>query len=293
MAVSRLFLIDKPAGASSFTALGTLKKRLGTRKVGHAGTLDPFATGLLTALSGKLTRAAFLLADLDKSYRATIRFGEETDTLDTEGEVVARDSIPSLEAIRDAASRFSGEILQIPPRFSAVKINGRRAYADARLGRNVEIPQRRVRIHRFDIESWDGRDLEVSIACSKGTYIRSIARDLGLAAGSRAYCRALRRTSVGPFDIAAARRPDDLGVDDGWTPERVFDSLGLPLVPISLPAVRRALDGVPPTRIPGFPDLPAGLSALIGPSGNVAALMENHEGRSGYRIVFDSGYPKT
>ncbi|MCK5250081.1 MAG: tRNA pseudouridine(55) synthase TruB, partial [Spirochaetaceae bacterium] len=167
--VSCLFLLDKPAGISSFAALGALKRSLGTGKVGHAGTLDPFATGLLLALSGKLTKAAYLLSDMDKEYEAVFRFGKETDTLDTEGEIIAESPVPEYSGILKAAESFSGTLKQTPPAFSAVKINGKRAYSQARKGLEVELPVRDVHINRFETISWESPDLKVRIQCSKGT----------------------------------------------------------------------------------------------------------------------------
>ncbi|MDF1569853.1 MAG: tRNA pseudouridine(55) synthase TruB, partial [Spirochaetaceae bacterium] len=159
--VSRLYLLDKPAGISSFAALGALKRALGTGKVGHAGTLDPFATGLLIAVSGKLTKTAGMLTGMDKEYQAVFRFGQETDTLDTEGSIIAEETLPEWNAILKASNRFQGQIIQVPPAFSAVKINGKRAYASAREGLDVSMPSREVTIHEMTLVSWNPPDLTV------------------------------------------------------------------------------------------------------------------------------------
>ena len=286
-AVSRLFLIDKPAGVSSFGALSGLKRAVNTKKVGHAGTLDPFATGLLIALSGKMTRAVSLVSDADKEYIATIRFGRETNTLDTEGETTAEAGIPSFEAIELAAMAFLGEISQVPPIFSAVKIEGKRAYRSARDGKDVQMPERTVFIREFEILSWKSPDLEVRIRCSKGTYIRSIARDLGLAAGSRAYCAALRRTAIGPFRVESARLPDACSPDDGLPPIAAFRALGIPVEAVDADTARELRAGVPLDRIKGIriPDGP--LVCWADEEGGAAALTRRDGGRSVYSIVFD------
>ena len=198
---SGLVLLDKEAGLSSFAALGALKAALRGEKVGHTGTLDPFATGLLVAVIGSCTRLAPGFTNLDKSYRAVIRFGAETSTLDPEGDIVATSGIPSEAAIRDALPAFSGDIMQAPPAISAVHIDGERAWKRARRGETVLPPARPVRIHDIAIESYDGADLTVTVRCSSGTYIRSLARDLAIACGARASLAALRRLSVGPFRV--------------------------------------------------------------------------------------------
>lgn len=204
-----LALLDKPAGITSFKVLAELKRALGSGQVGHTGTLDPFATGLLAALTGAATRLAPLFDGLDKTYLAVFTFGLSTDTLDPGGAVVQRAEAPSREELERAADRFRGWIEQRPPEYSAVHVAGKRAYQLAREGRRPELPPRRVCIHRLELLSYDPPELRVEIHCSKGTYVRSLARDLGLEAGSCAYVSRLQRTRVGEFRLEEARPPAD------------------------------------------------------------------------------------
>ncbi len=202
-------LVAKPEGLTSFQTLGPLKRSLGTRKLGHTGTLDKFASGLLVILVGTLTRLGPWFTALDKVYEATLRFGEETDSLDPEGEVVARADPPSLEALLLALPTFKGELMQVPPAFSAIHIDGERASDRARRGEILDMAARPVTIHELDLLNYDGRDAKIRVRCSSGTYIRSLARDIALSLGSRARLETLSRTRVGPFLLEAARAPED------------------------------------------------------------------------------------
>ena len=204
-----LILLDKPAGVTSFGALSSVKQGLNTQKVGHTGTLDRFAEGLLIVLTGRLTRLASHLLLLDKVYVATVLFGLETDTLDPEGSVCRRGDVPDLDRIAQALGGFKGEISQIPPDYSAVHVKGKRAYRLAREGAEVTIAPRRVFVHGIDILGYDPPELELRRRCSKGTYVRSIARDLGREAGTCAYLSALRRVAIGTFHLRDAVRPAD------------------------------------------------------------------------------------
>jgi tRNA pseudouridine55 synthase len=204
-----LVLLDKPAGLTSFAALGAVKRGLRTGRVGHAGTLDRFATGLLIALTGRLTRLVDLVGGLDKRYHAVLRLGVETDTLDPEGEIVAEGPLPDLASLQSAAAFFRGPVEQSPPAYSALHVNGRRAHALAREGRAPELPPRRVTIHCLEILRFEPPELELAVHCSKGTYVRSLARDLGRRAGSCAHLRSLRRVSIGPFSVEEALCPEE------------------------------------------------------------------------------------
>jgi tRNA pseudouridine55 synthase len=197
-------LLDKPAGMTSFTALGDLKRSLGTRRVGHAGTLDKFATGLLIVLVGRYTKLAGLFTGLDKCYRATFVLGTTTDTLDPEGTVTGEGPLPDLRRIEEAAVRLTGTIDQVPPAYSAVHVDGRRAYRIARSGGDLRLEPRRVTIHRFEIMDYRAPELEIEVECSKGTYVRALARDMGLLSGSCAYVKSLRRTRIGPYHVECA-----------------------------------------------------------------------------------------
>lgn len=208
-------LLDKEPGITSFAALSAVKRAAGTRKVGHTGTLDPFATGLLVALVGSATRTARFFNGLSKRYEATFAFGSETDTDDYTGTTTREEPMPTREAVLEALDRFRGEIEQLPPSYSAVHVQGRRAHELARAGHTPELTPRRVTVER--LEAGDAAvgehglaSLDVEISCSAGTYVRSIARDLGRAVASAAHVTALRRTAVGPFDAANAVTPGEL-----------------------------------------------------------------------------------
>lgn len=207
-----IILLAKQSGITSFSSLWQIKNALGTKKIGHTGTLDTFAEGLLVVLSGRLTRLCSYITDCDKEYEALVVFGSETDTLDPEGSVIAQAPLPTLASITDAISHFSGEIQQQPPVYSAVHVSGKRASDRIRNGEIIDLPSRPVTIYSIDIldVSLDGnideshalvKSVILRVSCSKGTYIRSLARDIALATGSRAYLGALRRLRIGPFSL--------------------------------------------------------------------------------------------
>jgi tRNA pseudouridine55 synthase len=195
-------LLDKAEGESSFSALGALKRHFNTRRVGHTGTLDPMATGLMISLVGPATRCARFFSSLDKTYVADVTFGSETDTDDRTGETVKTAPVPSMEDASAAVLGFLGDIIQVPPAYSAIHVDGRRAYQRARAGEAVEMPARSVSIRKIICEIIDAQTLRLTVTCSTGTYIRSLARDIGRASGGAAHLSALRRTSVGPFNVA-------------------------------------------------------------------------------------------
>ncbi len=205
--LSGLALLAKPAGITSFQALGPIKARLGSGKVGHAGTLDRFATGLLVVLAGAYSRLAPYFTALDKHYAARVRFGAETATLDPEGEVIAEAPPPSRAALEAVLPLFRGSILQAPPAYSAIHLDGKRAYERVRSGERLDMPKRPVSIYALELVSYDGQDAELLVHCSSGTYIRSLARDLAVAAGSRASLVALERRAIGPLELSAASAP--------------------------------------------------------------------------------------
>jgi tRNA pseudouridine55 synthase len=198
-------LVAKPMGVTSFQALGPLKRIMATTRLGHTGTLDSFASGLLVILVGNLTRLGAFFTALDKRYVARVRFGEETATLDPEGEIVARAPLPTLAAIEAALPAFRGPIMQAPPAYSAVHVDGERASDRARRGEALVMKERPVTIHELELLAYEGGDAIISVRCSSGTYIRSLARDLAKAAGSVARLEALERSWVGPFSLAQAR----------------------------------------------------------------------------------------
>ena len=212
--LSGLILVDKPAGPTSFRVLRDLRPALG-RKLGHAGTLDPFATGLLLLLAGRATRLAVHLTGLDKRYRATVRFGAVSPTLDVEGDVQPTGRATDAEAVRSAAAGLTGVQMQRVPAASAVKVGGERAYRRMRRGEQVQIPPRQVRIDRLELLAFDQDQqlAELDVACSKGTYVRQIAADLGEATGAGALCTELRRLGVGPFGVEQAGAPAEVASD--------------------------------------------------------------------------------
>ena len=200
-----ILLLDKPAGISSARAVARVRRCFANARAGHGGSLDPLATGLLPVYLGYATRFAAYCLSAQKGYRARIRLGVRTDTDDMAGHIVetVADKRPSPEQVRQAVLSLTGELEQLPPRYSAVKVDGVRAYKLARRGRDPQLRPRRVHIHRFEILAYDYPALDVDIDCSKGTYIRSIARDIGEKLGVCGAIESLRRTSVSGFDCRA------------------------------------------------------------------------------------------
>jgi tRNA pseudouridine55 synthase len=199
-------VLDKPLGLGSTQAVGRVRRLFGAQKAGHGGTLDPLATGVLPIALGEATKTVPFVMDGRKEYRFTLRFGEARSTEDAEGEVTATSPVrPADEAIRSALVRFTGEIEQMPPAYSALKIGGQRAYDLARAGETVVLTPRRVRIDRLELLSrLDADHADFVVGCGKGTYIRSLGRDLALALGTVGHLAALRRTVAGPFREEAA-----------------------------------------------------------------------------------------
>ncbi len=203
--ISGILLIDKPEGLSSFDVVRRVRRALGERKIGHLGTLDPFATGLLPLCLGEATKLVPYLMPEAKTYRATLKLGEATDTQDLTGRVVAQtETLPEPEQIYQAAAQFVGEIHQVPPMHSALHYQGERLYKLARRGETVALPPRQVTIYRLQVEEVDLPRVIITVRCSQGTYIRTLAADLGAALGCGAHLTALRRLEVGPFRVADA-----------------------------------------------------------------------------------------
>ena len=200
--VNGVLLLDKPLGLTSNKALQIVKRLFNARKAGHTGSLDPLATGMLPLCFGEATKMSGFLLDADKSYWVRVRLGETTDTGDADGEIIETNPVsPSLdkEAIGSALQAFRGEISQIPPMYSALRHQGKRLYELARQGEEVERKPRQVTIHELVLEQVELPDLELSLRCSKGTYVRTLVEDLGKTLGCGAHVSALRRTHVGPF----------------------------------------------------------------------------------------------
>ena len=205
-----VLLIDKPAGITSFGVVARVRRRLSEQlgkkaKVGHTGTLDPFATGLMIIVTGKECRNAMNYSKLDKEYEATIRLGQTSTTGDPEGELTdVSDTQPTREQILEVLPQFTGEITQHPPIFSAIKINGRRAYDLARKGEVVEMPERQVTIYSLELLDYTYPEVRVRVHVSSGTYIRTLAEDIGMVLETGAYCSQLRRTKVAEWSVVDA-----------------------------------------------------------------------------------------
>ncbi len=280
-----ILLIDKPQGHTSHDAVARVRRLAGTRKVGHAGTLDPMATGLLVLGTRSSTRLLTFIVGLDKEYTATIRLGEATSTDDAEGEVTERADQAAVAAVDDdaiiAAIRpLTGDIEQVPSTVSAIKVGGKRAYALAREGIEVELKSRAVTVSAFDVLAIrrDGAaiDVDVRVVCSSGTYIRALARDLGAALGVGGHLTALRRTRIGPFDVMDASTIDDLDVETALlhpadVAKRLFGALEL--------TEQEAVDLGHGKRLDR--DLPAGHTgpiAAVAPDGRLVGLVERRGG---------------
>lgn len=218
-----LLVVDKPAGMTSHDVVAKCRKAFQTRKVGHAGTLDPMATGVLVVGIERATKLLGLLSLTTKSYAATIRLGASTTTDDAEGDVIASADASGVtdEQLAEQIALLTGELLQVPAKVSAIKVDGRRAHALVRTGEEFELAARPVTVHRFELGSivrtGEVIDVEVEVDCSSGTYIRSLARDLGAALGVGGHLIALRRTAVGPFTLDHARALDDVIADPGMS----------------------------------------------------------------------------
>ena len=204
-----VLILDKPEGLTSARAAAKIKKLLTPRKIGHTGTLDPFATGVLVLCLNEATRAADQITKLNKVYKSTLRFGIETDSLDRTGKVIRQSAITFCEKdLIEVLQTFSGACVQTVPRFSAVRVDGHRLYELSRRGIEVERPERNIFIHSIVLHSFEWPEAAIEVCCSKGTYIRQLASDIGQKLGSGAHLSALRRTSVGPFTLERAIRMD-------------------------------------------------------------------------------------
>jgi tRNA pseudouridine55 synthase len=303
--VSGYLLLDKKPGLSSFASLSIIKKALGTGKVGHAGTLDSFARGLLLVLAGRATKLAPWFSAAQKKYLGTILFGEETDTLDGEGRVIARAEAPSRQALENALSGFRGEILQSPPAYSALHVGGERAYALARRGLEPVMEKRPVTIYELELLRYESPLADIAVRCSKGTYIRSLARDLAIAAGSRGRLFALTRSAIGGFTLDNALSLDGDGdsrekITAALSPvtARCFEALGMPLYYLGEKAARdmrcgRALSVKDLERKGQTPE-PAlhEEAAVCAEDGAFLGIVQRNGSRIQYRYVYAGGTPE-
>ena len=294
--VSGILLVDKPGGMTSHDVVSRTRRLAATRKVGHAGTLDPMATGLLILGVNSATRLLTFVVGLDKEYLATIRLGTSTTTDDREGDLIDTappGAVDGLDSARiDAGvARLTGEIEQVPSAVSAIKVDGKRAYALVRAGEKVELASRAVTVSEFEITERrrvDGfLDLDVRVVCSSGTYIRALARDLGASLGVFGHLTALRRTRIGPFGLTDARALDELDVASALLPSaivatRLFSSAQLD--------DQAALDLTHGKRIPlDMPDTSP--VAALAPDGRLVALVEVQGGRARTLVGFAPDSP--
>ena len=281
--------MDKPRGWTSHDVVGKIRRLAGTRKVGHAGTLDPMATGVLVVGINKATRLLSYIVGTEKTYTATIRLGQSTVTDDAEGDVVAeRIAAAVTEAqIHGAAARLTGEILQVPSSVSAIKVAGQRSYARVRAGEEVALEARPVTIHSFDVHDVRRlrggklQDVDVTVRCSSGTYIRALARDLGADLGVGGHLTALRRTQVGPYGIEEAATLEELAEDF-----RVLDlsSAARSLLPVRELSADEAVELSFGRRIPATGT--SGLTAAFAPDGPLVALVKDVGGQAKPELVF-------
>ena len=279
MASPGLVLIDKPTDWTSHDVVAKVRKAVGTKKVGHAGTLDPLATGLLVLGIESGTKLLTFLVGADKTYEATIRLGQQTVSDDSESEVIKSSSLDEISKVSDAdllreIAKLTGVILQTPSSVSAIKIDGKRAYDLVRAGESVELKAREVNIYSFEMLSASRvsgfLDVQVRVECSSGTYIRALARDLGKALGVGGHITALRRTKVGHFDVAEANSIEELGelrlTDLAAAAKQLF-----PVVELTDSEVTDLIHG---KRISGKPEV-TGLTAGISMSGKLIAVLES------------------
>lgn len=290
MTASGLVIVDKPAGWTSHDVVARMRRIAGTRRVGHAGTLDPMATGVLVLGVEKATRLLHHLALTDKAYLATIRLGQSTLTDDAEGEGTGGASTASVheDDVRAAMLRFTGQISQVPSAVSAIKQDGRRAYAKVRSGEQVDLAARPVTVNRFEALAFgrpaaDLLDVDVTVECSSGTYVRALARDVGAALGVGGHLTALRRTRVGPFSIGAARSLDELAT--------LADPVTLPLaaaIRAAMPVREVSADEVRALSV-GRPLAPVGIAGTYGAlagDGSAIALLREDDAQARPVLVF-------
>ena len=283
-----LVIVDKPGGMTSHDVVARLRRLTGTRRVGHGGTLDPMATGVLVTGVGKATRLLGHLALTEKEYLATIRLGQATDTCDAEGQVISAAPAGglSLDAVRAATVPLTGEIQQVPPAVSAVKVAGTRAYRLARAGTTPVLAPRAVTVRSFRVlaerRTGDLLTVDVAVTCSSGTYIRALARDLGEALGVGGHVTVLRRTRAGPYDLGVARTLDQLEAELALIPLARAAADAFPSRQLTSDQARRLAHG---GRLPGGSG-GLGPEAAFAPDGTLIALVEEKDGQTRPVVVF-------
>jgi tRNA pseudouridine55 synthase len=290
-AASGLVIVDKPSGWTSHDVVARIRRLAGTRRVGHAGTLDPMATGVLVTGVEKATRLLGHLALTEKEYLATIRLGQATDTGDADGTVVSGSPAGglTLAEVRTAAAALTGDIRQVPPAVSAVKVGGRRAYQLAREGKAPVLDARPVTVHEFTISDprpatqADGLlDVTAAVRCSSGTYVRALARDLGESLGVGGHLTMLRRTRVGPYDLSQARGLDELAASLRVVPLAEAAAAAFPVRSLTGAEADSLSHGASLAPVGAGP----GPVAALAPDGTLVALVEEHDGRARPLAVF-------
>ncbi len=306
---SGIILYDKKPGITSFSALGKIKKTLGTKKVGHTGTLDLFAQGLLVVCVGSLTRLAGLITAFDKEYEAQIIFGQQTDTLDPTGQVVKTAPLPSLGALKESLKKFTGKIMQRPPEFSAIKIGGKRASDLTRAGKEAVIPERPIEVYEAQLldaeleaaassnlgltdnraasnDSGLVKSARVRFLVSKGTYIRCLARDIGADCASAARLETLKRTRVGNFNLSDAASEETLTTASlkPMTPQ-IAELCGMKSATLKVGAETDFYNGRPLRANLFAVPLEEGTSAVFGQDGVFAGAVTMAGGRAKYEYV--------
>ncbi|HYI02164.1 tRNA pseudouridine(55) synthase TruB [Hyalangium sp.] len=284
-----VLVIDKPSGPTSFDVVRQVRALLKVKKAGHTGTLDPMATGVLPICLGEATKVAGFITEGDKAYEATVRLGVETDTQDAQGKVLAEAPVPPLTAtlLETALAPFRGTLEQVPPMYSAVKVAGKRLYELARAGEEVERASRQVTVYELTLRDFSSNTVRLSVRCSKGFFVRTLAYDLGRVLGCGAHLEALRRTVSGPFILAQALPLADLPalVQDRAAVARKLLPLSEALshlqeLRVSAAEAARVIHGVPLEA----PPLP-GRIRVLGPDGGVLAVAEVVKGRLSYLRV--------
>lgn len=283
-AIHGIVVVDKPQGLTSHDVVARVRKLTGVRRVGHAGTLDPMATGVLIVGVGRATRLLGHLAASDKEYQATIRLGASTTTDDAEGDVLDQRDASAVDDDALAASirAFTGVIDQVPAAVSAVKVGGVRAYKRVRDGEAVELGPRRVTVSAFDVVARRGDDVDVHVTCSTGTYVRALARDVGEALGVGAHLTALRRTRAGSFALDRARNLDQLENDLAIVPLNEVVASAFPRWDATADEGRRIALGQRLAPV----GLPAGPVGAFTPDGSVVALVEERDDAIRPTVVF-------
>ena len=275
--VEGLLLVDKPGGFTSHDVVDRVRQILATKKVGHAGTLDPMATGLLLIGVGRATRLLRYLSHLAKTYEGTLRLGVETDTLDADGDIVRETSVDVTdEQVAEAMRSLVGQSLQRPPAYSAVKVGGRKLYEAARAGEHLEAEPRAIRVDTFDLLSFDPPDVAFRVTCSGGTYVRVLAADVGAAVSTGAHLTALRRTAIGPYRAEEAVVPEAIR-----EPLPIEQAVGhLPRLHLEADEAEAASHGRPlgPADIDG----PYG---VFGPDGRLIGVYEDDGPRARPQVI--------